>query len=71
MVFDFTSLQDKVRQLVDLTHLLRGENAELRGELASLQAENARLAERMQEAHERVSRLIASLPAEAVDREAA
>ncbi len=71
MVFDFTSLQDKVRQLVDLTHLLRGENAELRGELGSLEAENALLAERMQEAHERVSRLIASLPAEAVDREAA
>ena len=71
MVFDFNSLLDKVRQLVELNHALRGENAELRGELASLKAENARLAQRMQEAHERVSRLIASLPAEAVDREAA
>ncbi len=71
MVFDFTSLLDKVRQLVELTHAMRGENAALRSELALLKTENARLAERMQEAHERVSRLIASLPAEAVDREAA
>lgn len=83
MVFDFPSLLDKVRQLVELTHALRTENAELRSELASLRIEHARTALRMQEAHDRVARLIASLPAEAgeggnggagadtIDREAA
>ncbi len=77
MVFDFTSLLVKLRQLVELTHALRGENAALRTELSALQTENARLALRMHEAHERVSRLIASLPAETdntaetIDREAA
>ncbi len=74
MVFDFNSLLDKVTQLIELSHSLRGENAALRSELASLKIENARLALRMHEAHDRVSRLIESLPAEAtdtIDREAA
>ena len=71
MIFDFHSLHDKLRQLVELSHALRSENAELR-------SENARLNQRMQEAHERIARLLASLPAEAavdvskaIDREAA
>ncbi len=74
MVFDFNSLLDKVRQLVELSHALRGENASLRSELALLKIENARLAQRMNEAHDRVTRLIASLPADTddtIDREAA
>ncbi len=74
MLFDFNSLLDKVRQLAELTHALRAENAALRTELAELAAENARLTQRMQEARERVTRLMASLPADAtdaVDREAA
>lgn len=71
MVFDFTSLLDKVRQLAERSQALCSENADLRRELAALMAEHARLAQRMQEAHERVATLIASLPADTVDREAA
>lgn len=74
MVFDFTSLQDKVRQLVDLSHALRSENAALRAEVATLAAENARLTQRIQEVHDRVASLIATLPADTddtVNREAA
>lgn len=76
MIFDFHSLPDKLKQLVDLLQTLRSENAALRSELALLRTENARLAQRMQEAHERVTRLLASLPADAeasaaINREAA
>lgn len=74
MVFDFTSLQDKLRQLVDLSQTLRSDNAALRVEVAALAAENARLRQRMQEVHDRVAGLIATLPADTedtVNREAA
>ncbi len=77
MIFDFHSLLDKVKQLVELTQALRSENAALRAEFTRLTDENARLAQRMQEAHDRVARLMASLPAaddaaaDAIDREAA
>ncbi len=71
MVSDFTSLLEKVRQLSELTQALRGENAALRSELALHAGENARLVQRLQEAHGRVSALIAALPAEAADQEAA
>lgn len=71
MVFDFTSLLEKVRQLSELSQALRGENAALRSELALRSEENVRLVQRLQEAHERVSALIAALPAEAADQEAA
>ena len=63
MLFAFHSLLDKVRQLAELAHALRGENAALRADLARLTAENTRLAQRMQEAHDRVARLMAALPA--------
>ncbi len=62
MIFDFNSLLDKLRQLVELSQALRSENAALRSELASLSDQNARLEQRMQEAHERVARLIDALP---------
>ncbi len=65
MLPDFNSLLEKLRQLVELSHVLRAENAELRGELAKLAADNAQLAQRMNEARDRVSRLIAALPADA------
>lgn len=71
MVPDFTSLLEKVRQLAELSHALRRENASLRGELATLADENAQLAARMKEAHERVAALIDRLPSAATDQEAA
>ena len=71
MNFDFTSLLEKVRQLTELSQALRSENAALRAELATLSDENVRLAQRMQEAHDRVAALISSLPAAAADQEAA
>jgi predicted nucleic acid-binding Zn-ribbon protein len=71
MIFDFNSLLDKVRQLVELSQALRSENAALRSELASLSDQNVRLEKRMQEAHERVARLIDALPSADADQEAA
>ncbi len=65
MLPDFNSLLEKLRQLVELSHALRAENAELRSELAKLAADNAQLAQRMNEARDRVSRLIAALPVDA------
>lgn len=62
MIFDFNSLLDKVRQLAELSQALRGENAALRSELAALSEQNARLEQRMQEAHDRVAKLIDALP---------
>jgi Tfp pilus assembly protein PilO len=74
MVFDFTSLQDKLRQQLDLSQTLRSDNAALRVEAAALAAENVRLRQRMQEVHDRLSALVATLPADTeytVNREAA
>lgn len=71
MIFDFTSLLEKIRQLSELSQALRGENAALRSELVLRAEENTRLVQRLQEAHDRVSTLIAALPADAADQEAA
>ena len=71
MVFDFQSLLDKVKQLAEMSQSLRIENAALRTELAALADQNARLEQRMQEAHDRVTKLIYRLPSADVDREAA
>jgi hypothetical protein len=50
---------------------LRGENAALRREIAALAEQNTRLEQRMQEAHDRVAKLIDRLPGADADREAA
>ena len=71
MIFDFNSLLDKVRQLAELSQALRSENAALRSELATMADQNARLEQRMQEAHDRVAKLIDALPVAAADQEAA
>jgi cell division protein ZapB len=71
MIFDFQSLFDKVKQLTDMAQSLRSENASLRNEIALLVDHNAKLEQRMQEAHDRVAKLIEQLPAAETDREAA
>ena len=64
MISDFSQLSQKIGQLAELTVSLRRENAELRQCAASLGAENAELQRRMQQAHERVTVVIARLPVE-------
>ena len=71
MIFDFNSLLDKVRQLAELSQALRSENAALRSELATMADQNVRLEQRMQEAHDRVAKLIDALPLADADQEAA
>ena len=71
MIFDFQSLLDKIKQLAELSQTLRAENAALRSELVSLTDQNARLEQRMQEARDRVTKLIDALPKADADREAA
>lgn len=71
MISDFQQLSAKVSELADLAQSLRRENAELRRTAAVLSAENAELARRMDEAHQRVSTLLASIPVAAQDEESA
>ncbi len=71
MIFDFQSMLDKVRQLAEMAQTLRSENAALRSEVAALTEQNTQLGQRMQEAHERVSVLLQSIPSVDQDEEAA
>ncbi len=71
MISEFEQLLGKIGQLSELAHALRRENADLRSEMALLADENTRLASRMNEAHQRVSALLASIPAIDQDEEAA
>ncbi|MBC3863211.1 DUF904 domain-containing protein [Undibacterium jejuense] len=73
MISDFELLAEKVAKLAELTYALRTENAGLRNEVALLTSQNHDMQQRMQQAHNRVSALLAQLPAEAVndDEEAA
>ena len=68
---DFASLLEKVRQLAEVTHTLRRENAELRASLASLTADHAQLSSRMGEAHDRIAMLLETMPAADNRQEAA
>jgi cell division protein ZapB len=74
MISDFELLVEKVEKLAELAHALRRENAELRRDAAAVAAENKMMQQRMQEAHERLAKLLAQLPPEEVadtDKEAA
>ena len=62
MMFDIDSLVQKVSQLVEMTLVLRRENAELRLRNAELVHEHKILNERMNLARERVTALINNLP---------
>ncbi|MCH8619754.1 DUF904 domain-containing protein [Undibacterium sp. TS12] len=72
MISEFELLAEKVTRLSELAHALRSENARLRNEVTSVTTQNADLQHRMQQAHDRVSALLAQLPAEVLnDKEAA
>ena len=71
MISEFATLLDKIRQLADVTQLLRSENANLRAKLAALGADNLALAARMTEVHERVTALLETMPEAASNEEAA
>jgi cell division protein ZapB len=62
MISDFHLLSQKISQLADLAQSLRRENADLRLSMASLAADNSELTNRMNEAHQRVSALLAQMP---------
>ncbi|WP_050463877.1 BRLZ domain containing protein [Herbaspirillum autotrophicum] len=65
MSSEFHQLSDKVEQLAALAQSLRRENADLRLQLTAMTTENAVLAQRIDEAHQRVSQLLQQLPAAA------
>ena len=69
MISDFQLLSEKINQLAALTQSLRRENAELRLNAVALAAENTELAQRIQEAHQRVSALLESIPTPEQDEE--
>lgn len=69
MISDFDQLSEKIRQLAELTQSLRRENSDLRLQASALAAENIELARRMQQAHQRVSSLLETIPVATPDRE--
>ena len=69
MISDFQLLSEKINQLAALTQSLRRENAELRLNAVALAGENTDLAQRIQEAHQRVSALLESIPTPEQDEE--
>ena len=62
MISDFNLLSQKISQLAELAQSLRRENADLRLSMAALAANNTDLTARMNEAHQRVSALLAQMP---------
>ncbi|MGB7479563.1 MAG: DUF904 domain-containing protein [Burkholderiaceae bacterium] len=69
MISDFDQLAEKVAQLAALAQALRRENSELRLQATALAADNADLAARIEQAQQRLSALLASIPAETPARE--
>lgn len=69
MISEFHQLAEKVTRLAALADELRRENAELRVTVASLTAENADLAARIEEAYQRVTGLLAKIPADSGEKE--
>ena len=59
---DLSTLEDRVRQAVDLCQRLRAENNDLRQRVAQLQIENRRLAEKISGARERLAGLLSQIP---------
>ena len=66
MLNELDMLENKVAQVVSLCRALRSENNRLRQQLASAESEKVRLAERMEQARERVEQLAQRLPEDPV-----
>ncbi len=66
MISEFQQLAQKVSQLVAVAAATRAENDSMRRELVELSAGNAALSARIREANERVTAVLAKLPADLV-----
>ena len=64
MISEFEQLSMKVEQLVQLLSVLRNENSELRTQVNTLTTNNAALLLLINEAHERVAKVLGKLPNE-------
>ena len=62
MKTELTGLDDKIRQLVQLTQKLRKDNSELRQNLVSAENENKRLSEKVTTARTRLEALLTQIP---------
>jgi len=62
MISDFHQLAQKVEQLAEQSNRMRAENTALRLKVTELTSTNADLAARMQQAHDRVTEVLAKLP---------
>lgn len=61
---ELRALEERVAQLVELTHQLRKDNRDLRQELAQTANDNKRLSEKVEAAKARLAGLLAHLPEE-------
>jgi cell division protein ZapB len=62
MEAELDTLDQKIRQLVQLCQRLRKDNVALRQQLANAQNENKRLAEKIGAAHARLEALLEQVP---------
>lgn len=61
---ELRALEEKIGQLVELTHRLRGDNRTLRQQLAQATSDNKRLNEKVEAAKARLESLLSHLPEE-------
>lgn len=64
MEAELKSLEQKIRQVVELCQRLRGDNQQLRQQLASALNENKQLADKIDNATVRLENLLAQIPEE-------
>jgi cell division protein ZapB len=62
MKAEFTALDDKINQLIQLTQKLRKDNSQLRQNLALIQNENKHLSEKVDGAKIRLEALLSQIP---------
>ena len=61
---ELKALEERLGQLIDLTHRLRDENRGLRQQLAQAASDNKRLSEKVEAAKAKLETLLANLPEE-------